>query len=314
MFFRETLANPSSAVPHCHCPSLAFTPAGDLLVAWYAYPAEETRDAVLILARRRPGRSHFDNPKRILSQFQSSLGNPVLFHDGKDRVHLLFVALKGRYWDSATLMRSHSDDGGTTWSTPESLRTPDGMMIRHAPVIRRNGYFLLPAYDENEKQTVLMTAGPDGDGWMEVERLQDTATMQGTITRQGEADLCMMLRPGGEDRICFRSISGDDGRTWSPVVRTPLPNPLSGIASFQAGDTLCVVYNHTSEHRRYPLSLAWSKNRGTSWSDPVHIDETEHEVSYPAFVTDDRGVAHGVYTCGRTRIQYVRFDQGWWER
>ena len=126
--------------------------------------------------------------------------------------------------------------------------------------------------------------------------------------------MTMLLRPAGDRRVCLRSISSDDGKTWSNVIPTTLPNPLSGVAGFYVDDMLCAVYNHTCEHQRYPLSLAWSKDAGTSWSDPVHIDETKHELSYPAFVVDDAGVAHGVYTFGRNRIQYVSFDRDWWMR
>ena len=96
-------------------------------------------------------------------------------------------------------------------------------------------------------------------------------------------------------------------------MKTSLPSPLSGSAAFQCDDALCAVYNHTNEHQRYPLSLAYSLDRGVSWSDPVQIDETQLEVSYPSFLIDAWGVAHGVYSFNRSRIQYVRLDRTWWE-
>jgi predicted neuraminidase len=123
-----------------------------------------------------------------------------------------------------------------------------------------------------------------------------------------------MLRPCGDDRVCLRSISGDDGRSWCNPLRTTLPNPLSGLAAFAVGETMCAVYNHTTEHQRYPLSLATSDDWGVSWSPPRHLDTTPPEVSYPAFVVDRRQVAHGVYTFGRSRICYVAFDREWWEQ
>ena len=312
MFAKEILANPDPVIAHCHCPAIAIAPTGDVLVTWYAYPEIETRDSVLVLARKPFGQARFDRPVRILSDMRSSLGNPVLFFGDGGRLHLLFVSLAGQYWNTAALNAAHSDDLGRTWSAPESCRCPAGMMVRYPPIVRNNGYLLLPAYDETKNQTALLTAGPDATGWFPVTHFEDLGVIQGSFVRQSETQLAMMLRPCGDSRVCYRAISGDDGRSWSRALPTSLPNPLSGVAAFELDGMFCAVYNHTTEHRRYPLSLSYSTDRGTSWTGPFHIDETEHEVSYPSFTTDSRGMVHGVYTLGRTRIQYVTFDRHWW--
>ncbi len=314
MFKKEILPNPDPDRPRCHCPTIAESPDGDLVIAWYAYPEDETKGGTLMMTRRRTGSDRFDQPKRILSEMNSSLGNPVLFFDGEDKLQLLFVALRGHYWDSAVTYTTFSEDLGQTWSTPETIRQDAGVMVRYPPIARNNTYFLLPVYNEKANATTILTAGPDAQGWFAVSTLEGIEAIQGSMVRMDENQLAMILRPTGDNRNCLRSISSDDGRSWSPVLRTTLPNPLSGVAAFSVGRTLCAVYNHTTEHQRYPLSLSYSTNFGTSWSDPVHIDETEQEVSYPSFIMDKRGVAHGVYTFGRNRIQYVTFDQTWWKK
>ena len=308
------LSNPDPSVSHCHCPSIAIAPSGDILVAWYAYPEQETRDGTLILARKRPNASRFDPTTRILTDMNSSLGNPVLFFDDNARLHLLFVALRGQFWDSAVANACHSDDLGRTWIRPQSMPFDAGLMIRHPPVKMSGGQFLLPAYDEKTNQTVILTSGADGVSWTETQRFDGAPAIQGCIVPDELGHWTMMLRPCDPNRYCLRAVTADCGRTWSPVIRTTLPNPLSGLAAFRVNEYLCTVYNHTEQHRRHPLSLAYSTDAGTSWSDPIHIDETEQEVSYPAFAVDSVGIAHGVYTFGRTHIRYVRFDQDWWER
>lgn len=312
MVNKETLSNPDPAIPHCHCPSVALTLTGDVLVAWYAYVEKETSAAVLVLARKPADAARFLRPRRILGEMSSSLGNPVLFCDTGGRLHLLFVSLRGHYWDSATLYASASDDAGHTWTPAESLRMPSGLMVRYPPVLRRNGYFLLPAYDEAENRTILLTAGPDGRGWVSVTRFADAGAIQGCIARHDDTRLTMLLRPTGDARRCLRVFSNDDGRSWSGVVGTSLPNPLSGVAAFYSDDVLFAVYNHTTEHRRYPLSLSRSTDGGVSWTEPKHLDETPQEVSYPSTAVDANGVIHAAYTFGRNRIQYVCFDRDWW--
>lgn len=310
MIERQILSNPDRCGLFCHCASLTPTPQGDLLLAWYAYPAKETQSGVLVLARKPSGRARFDLPRRILEDWRSSLGNPVLFCDHTGRLHLIFVSLRGHYWDSAITYQVSSDDHGATWSVPEAVRVPKGTMVRHPPIARQDGHYLMAAYDEQENTTMMLTASPEATGWTVASRLTDMPAIQGCLVRQGGSDLTMILRPCGNERVCLRSISVDDGRTWSSPVRTTLPNPLSGTAAFAVGDELCVVHNHTTEHRRYPLSLSWSTDRGMSWAEPIHIDETRHELSYPSFFVDHDGIVHGAYTFGRNRIQYVSFDQG----
>ncbi len=313
MYNSELLRNPSSTYPHSHAASIAIAPTDDIFVTWYAYPEDETRDAVLMLARRRPGARLFDKPIRIMEQLTKSLGNPVIFFDQFGTLHLLFVSLHGHYWDSAKLYATNSENLGQTWSTPHVLQLSDGVMLRYPPIVRTNTYMLLPAYNEKTNQTVMLMGGPDGEGWYEVDHFDGLQAIQGNIVRRDEKNLTMILRPYGQERCCMRCMSSDDGKTWMPVMRTTLPNPLSGAAAFSMDGTLCVVYNHTTEHRRYPISFSSSTNQGTSWSEPIHLDATEHELSYPAFTVDKNGVAHGVYTFGRTAIQYVAFDTSWWK-
>ena len=141
---------------------------------------------------------------------------------------------------------------------PTSLRMSPGTMVRHPPILRCNLTCLLPAYDEKSNQSILLTGDGDASNWMEVVRFSDSPAIQGCFVRRGPRDLTLMLRPCGDDRVCLRSISGDDGRSWCNPLRTTLPNPLSGLAAFAVGETMCAVYNHTTEHQRYPLSLATS--------------------------------------------------------
>lgn len=312
MLAKEFLANPDPAIQHCHCPSITITPAGDLFVVWYAYPKEETRNAVLVLARKRAGQKRFDPPRRILNHMNSSLGNPVIFCDSLQRLQLLFVTLQGQYWDSAVANACHSGDLGQTWTAHESMRLGRGIMVRHAPIARNNDDFILPAYDEETSQTVLLTTGPNVGDWSVIGQCNGSQAIQGDIVRLSDSELCMILRPVSPNRTCMRSLSHNDGKNWSPLIPTTLPSALSGVAAFKTDDTLCAVYNHTTEHRRYPLSLSYSNDLGTTWNGPKHIDETEHELSYPSFIVDQRGVVHGVYTFGRSRIRYVSFDSTWW--
>ncbi len=66
MLVQETPANPINSVPHFHCPTIAPASSEDLLIAWYAYPEDETQSGILVFTRKRPGTRRLDRSRRVL--------------------------------------------------------------------------------------------------------------------------------------------------------------------------------------------------------------------------------------------------------
>lgn len=302
----EFLYNPPDKGLYCHAPTLLQTTGGDLFAAWYAYPEMEHVEASLVLSRR-PAGQQWGPAKSILDNFSYSVGNPVLFGHPSGRIYLLFVLLKGNYWTDSVLMGSHSDDGGHSWSPQETLWHERGMMVRHPPVVLSDGSLLLPAYEERSHQSILLRSREPYMEWTEAYRFDDLSIIQPVLFREASRRLTLFFRPWGEPLRIWRSHSSDEGSTWSTPVRTPLPNPLSGIAAFAVRDHIALVYNHTEEHQRHPLTITVSRDGAITWGNPWHIDTISHEVSYPSFLCDGDGIVHGVYTYSRRMIKYVSF-------
>ncbi|NIQ01637.1 MAG: hypothetical protein GWM98_15710, partial [Nitrospinaceae bacterium] len=302
----QFLYNPKDRGSYCHCPTLLECRSGDLLVAWYVYPEEEHVGATLALARKPRGHTGWSASHLLFEPGMHSLGNPVLFEEpGGERIGLLFVSLKGSYWNDAQLQGTWSRDGGITWSRPVPLWNQAGLMVRHPPVVLENEVLLLPAYEEKTRRSVLLTSRPPWETWEEHYRFHDLELIQPVVVRDPRGQLTILFRPCGEPRRIWRSHSTDEGRSWSGPLRTPLPSPLSGIGVFPVNGGLAVVHNHTREHRRYPLSISVTRDGGTTWDPPRHIDTIEKEVSYPSFVKGQSGLIHGVYTYNRRMIKYV---------
>ncbi|MCH8964540.1 MAG: exo-alpha-sialidase, partial [Planctomycetes bacterium] len=264
MFSKMYFTNPDPGIPHCHAPSICQAASGSLLMVWYAYPNIETEEGILVLVRKPAGSSEWSATRRILTKLNGTLANPVLFEDADGVLWLMFVTLRGHYWDSAVLMASRSSDEGETWSTPHTVINDPGMMVRHPALMRGDRSVILPAYDERSNETVLLSYNPHTSTWTEYFRFAASKAIQACLVGVSIRKWIMVLRPTGEQRACLRTISNDEGQTWSQVIQTSLPNPLSGIAAFQSGEELCVVHNHTTEHQRYPLSMCCSRVQGVS--------------------------------------------------
>jgi predicted neuraminidase len=307
MIDAEFLHNPQDKGIFCHCPSILETQSGTLMVVWYVYPEDEYVGATLAIAIKKKGRSTWGMGKTILNNSKYSVGNPVLFQDPDGRIHLLYVALKGKYWNDAYLQEACSDDEGQTWTNPIQLWSNPGMMVRHPPVLLDSGSYLLPAYDENKRQTVLLTSEPPYSKWQESYRFESHDLIQPAIVK--ENGLTMVFRPSTDPRKIHLSHSSDKGKTWSQPETTSLPNPLSGVSAFSSNNNLVVIYNHTEEHQRWPLSASCKQNGSNNWGKVLHIDPVQLEVSYPSFIMGSNNMVHGVYTYNRRMIKYVKFGK-----
>jgi len=281
------------------------------LAAWYAYPEEEYKDAQLVLARQVQGATgpRWGPSQTILPPSVYSHGNPVLFLAPKGRIYLFFVGLKGSYWNDADLQAVSSNDDGHTWTDPVSFQLPAGTMVRGTPLVGEQDELLLPMYEERSKESILLVSEPPYHTWRMGYRFGDPPLIQPTLVREAHEGLTMYFRPTQDPKRIWRSVSRNEGKTWSNPIQTPLPNPLSGISAVSGGGVTALIYNHTTEHRRYPLSVSVTQDMGVTWSQPWHFENVEHEVSYPCFIHDGKGRFHGLYSFNRRMIKYVTFSE-----
>ena len=103
------------------------------------------------------------------------------------------------------------------------------------------------------------------------------------------------------------TTSADDGKTWSPLAPTALPNPDSGIDAVTLRDGRhLLVYNHTARGRS-PLNVAVSTD-GQTWKSALQLEVEPGEYSYPAVIQSADGLVHITYTWKRTRVKHVVVD------
>jgi predicted neuraminidase len=129
--------------------------------------------------------------------------------------------------------------------------------------------------------------------------------IQPTILVHSPASFQILCRT--RQGVIAESWSPDEGRTWSPMKATPLPNPSAGIDAVRLADgRFLLVYNPTATGRA-KLDVAISVD-GKMWRRAVVLEDSAGEYSYPAMIQTRDGRVHLTYTWKRERIKHVVLD------
>lgn len=321
---RATLAQPAAGVlleefiydaapfPECHASTIEETKEG-LIASWFGGTEEKDPDVCIYVSRKIDGK--WTTPEQVADGIQSPqqrhpCWNPVLFNAADDKLLLFYkVGPSPRDWWG---MVKISDDFGKTWS--DGRRLPDHKLgpIRAKPIRLTNGRLLCGSSDESDGWKIWMeTCNDVGREWDVVGPLnskEEFGAIQPTILRYSDKKLQILNRT--RQNVISECWSYDDGRTWSKMATTSLPNPSAGIdaVSLKDGRQL-LIYNHTTRHGDFPrgrnmINLAISKD-GKTWMAAATLERQRGEHSYPAIIQTKDGMVHITYTYHRKRVKHV---------
>lgn len=301
----------------CHAATIAETPRG-LVVAWFGGSHEGGNDVGIWLSRNEHGR--WSNPVQIADGILSDslrypCWNPVLYQVPNGPLLLFYkVGPNPANWKGWMKM---SEDAGITWSAPVSL--PKGFLgpIKNKPILLKNGDLICGSSTEN-------------DGWKvhfeithNYAKTWDTITyvpsdsfsaIQPTIFSVADSMLIAFCR--SKNGFILETTSYNNGRDWSELRKTLLPNNNSGIDGITLLDgRFLLVYNHVFppsgriKAPRTPLNVAISTDNGKNWYAAVILEDSKiGEYSYPSVIQTKDSLIHIVYTWRRKKIKHVVID------
>jgi predicted neuraminidase len=314
---REDICRIDSEAPafrECHAATIAEAD-GALVVAFFAGSREGQPDVGIWLSRH--GADGWSPAREIANGVlpdgtRYPCWNPVLFQPAGGPLMLFYkIGPSPREWWGMLLL---SRDGGATWSAPRRL--PDGIWgpIKNKPIQLAGGTILCPTSSEAEGGwlSFVQLTTDRGETWETIGPLNDghgIAAIQPTL----------LPYPGGRMQALCRTRQGfiasawseDEGRAWSPLELTPLPNPNSGIDAVMLRDgRALLVYNHSGAvagrwgGERTPLNVALSAH-GVTWQPSLVLEDEPGEYSYPSVIQTRDGNVHVVYTWQRQNIRHV---------
>lgn len=299
--------------PSCHASTIVETSSG-LVTAWFGGTREGAPDVVIWLARHVDGA--WTAPIEVGTGVQADgtrypCWNPVLFQPREGPL-LLFYKVgpsPSAWWG----MLRTSTDGGRSWS--EAKRLPDGILgpVKNKPIQLADGTILSASSAEGLSpapswRVHFERSSDGGAAWTKtiVPTTTDSpAAIQPSLLvhRDGSLQALGRTRSGK----IFTTTSTDQGRSWSPLELTTLPNPNSGTDAVTLRDGRhLLIYNHTPKGRT-PLNLAVSHD-GRAWQAALVLEQEPGEYSYPAIIQTADGLVHATYTWKRQRIKHVVID------
>ena len=305
--------------PQCHASTIA---ASDdyLIASWFGGTEEKNKDVGIWISRHDG--TDWSTPKEVVNGVQNDTlrypcWNPVLFQPKEGPLMLYYKVgpSPSTWWG----MLMTSPDHGSTWTVP--VRLPEGYYgpIKNKPVQLANGQILCPTSTEHDGWKVQVErATPLGKIVSNTGDLNDgkaIGAIQPTIFFHPNNKLQMLCRT--QNGFISEAWSENNGKTWSEMKMTKLPNPNSGIDGVTLKDGRhLLVYNPTDGEwgDRVPLTLAASED-GKDWKDIVEIESLSNpgttkndEYSYPSIIQTDDGLVHLVYTWNRRTVKHVVFD------
>jgi hypothetical protein len=100
-----------------------------------------------------------------------------------------------------------------------------------------------------------------------------------------DGNLVALIRDNAGSGFLYRSFSTDNGRTWTPSVKTDFPDARSKLSSLRLRDGRYVLVSNSNPAKRDPLTLAVS-NDGLVFNKLFYVVGGRH-VDYPHVMEHD---------------------------
>lgn len=200
-------------------------------------------------------------------------------------------------------------------ASKDLLKRSIGWMTRIKPLILESGKIILPLYSDGLNFSLTAISEDDGQTWRPSLPIVGRGPIQPALAQKNNGDIVALMRDAGNSPTrVHKSVSKNQGETWSATEKTDIPNTAS-VELLKMKDDKWAFLGNPIEDGRYQLSLYISEDEGETWKWKVNIEDSPKgagSFSYPSLVQDAKGLLHMTYSykkgqSGET-IKYVVVD------
>lgn len=338
-----------SPVNSTHAADLCELPNGDLLAVWFAGTKEGDSNISIAMSRLEADSSCWTEPEWVTDDPIRSEQNPSLFLAPDGVLWLIYTAQLGRENQNAgqknlqctaEIRVKKSRDLGRTWSEYEVLFDRPGSFCRQKPQVLSSGRWVFGNWicfndDTHYGSDISLVQISDdgGKSWRAVEIPCSRGCVHANLIETSPGKLTALFRSRSADNI-YISYSTDNGDSWTPPVRTELPNNNASISALRLDSgRLAVIYNSFRgnddrektvwPYERCPVAVALSEDNGVTWPYRRYLETGEgffgkkntrsnRKYEYPVMIQGKNGTIHAAYSFGsRVCIKYAAFTEEW---
>ena len=200
----------------------------------------------------------------------------------------------------------------------DPVKRQAGWMTRIHPFVLPSGRILLPLYSDGYNVSSVGISDDMGAHWRLSLPMVGLGPIQPTIVQKKDGTLVSYMRDSGvmPPRV-LRSVSKDDGESWSLALDTDIPNPGSSLEVITLRDGCWLMVYNDTEEGRHQLAVSLSDDEGESWQWKRYIGKSERSkdsFSYPSMIQSRDGMIHLTYSYaqkGKQSIKHVVFNSEW---
>lgn len=175
-----------------------------------------------------------------------------------------------------------------------------GWQTRNKPLLLGNK-ILLPLYSDGLNLSLIAMTEDAGRTWQFSEPILGGGAIQPTLALQKDGQIAALMRDNGPaPKRLMKSLSSDNGNSWSTVTDTDIPNPGTAADIVVLADGHWALVMNDLEEGRHRLSVWLSLDEGKSW--PYRkilvngVAGSSVRGHYPAIIQGRDGRIHLCYT------------------
>ncbi|MBC8182043.1 exo-alpha-sialidase [candidate division KSB1 bacterium] len=203
-------------------------------------------------------------------------------------------------------------------ATKDPVKRQIGWMTRIHPLALQSGRILLPLYSDGFNICLVAISDDLGVRWRASSPMVGLGPIQPTLVQKKDGTVVAYFRDSGDPPMrVMKSISKDEGETWSFAVDTDIPNPGSSLEVIALQDGRWLMAYNDTEDGRHSMALALSDDEGETWKWKKNINvigDRSKSYGYPSLIQTRDGMFHLTFTYkekGGKAIKHAVFGVDW---
>jgi predicted neuraminidase len=158
----------------------------------------------------------------------------------------------------------------------------------------------LPLYSDGYNLSICAISDNDGESWLASKPIVGRGPIQPALAVRKNGDILAYMRDSGDAPArVHKSISKDNGESWSYSVKTDIPNEAS-VELLKLKDGRWAFLGNDINDGRYRLVLMLSDDEGETWKWKEYLESDPREgggsYSYPCLIQTADGFLHITYS------------------